>query len=68
MDIEGDEVCFLNSISDFLTLKYIAIETHSRELMHQVSQKLLHLNFNIDILCTFYPRVFDVCNLIYASR
>lgn len=68
MDIEGDEVCFLNSISDFPTLKYIAIETHNRELMHQVSQKLLHLNFNINILCTFYPRVFDVCNLIYASR
>ncbi len=68
MDIEGDEVSFLNSSSDYPTLKYVAIETHSRQLMHQIVQKLLHLNFDINILCTFYPRVFEVCNLIYASR
>lgn len=68
MDIEGYESLFLDSKSYFKSLKYVAIETHSKELLNKMIIKLLDLGFQIDIVCTFYPRVYDICNLIYASR
>ena len=68
MDIEGYETCFINSNDQYATLKHVAIETHSRSLMNQMVNRLLELNFKIDVLCTFYPRVFEICNLIYATR
>ena len=68
MDIEGHETCFINSNHDFPSLKHIAIETHSRELLNLLIPKLLERNFKIKIVCTFYPRVYEICNLVYASR
>lgn len=68
MDIEGEEKHFINSSDTFPTLKYVAIESHSKILLHDLIKKLDYLNFNIDIVCTFYPRVYNICNLIYASR
>lgn len=68
MDIEGHETCFINSTNTYPKLKHVAIETHNKELLNQIIVKLLDLNFTIDTVCTFYPRVFDICNLVYASR
>ncbi len=68
MDIEGDEKYFLDSQSNFDSLKYVAIETHNRTLLNQTIYKLINLQFKITTICTFYPRVYDVCNLIYAHR
>ena len=68
MDIEGYEQHFIGSTHTFTSLKHIAIETHSRELFHDTLFKLLFLNFNITHICTFYPRVYDICNVIYATR
>ena len=68
MDIEGYETVFVNSNDAFSTLKYVAIESHSREILNNVINKLISLNFTIDTVCTFYPRVYDVCNLVYAHR
>lgn len=31
-------------------------------------KKLINIGFEINTICTFYPRVYDICNLIYASR
>jgi hypothetical protein len=68
MDIEGSEVVFINSNDTYPTLKHVAIETHSKEILNNMIKKLLELGFEIDTICTFYPRVYDICNLIYASR
>jgi hypothetical protein len=68
MDIEGDEIHFINSNSDFSNLKHVAIESHSKELLNSLVKKLHKLNFYINTICTFYPRVYNTCNLIYASR
>lgn len=68
MDIEGSELFFLNSIKKFECLKYVAIETHDKSILNLFLIKLLDLNFKIDTICTFYPRVYNVCNLIYAHR
>lgn len=68
MDIEGDEKYFLDSQSNFDSLKYVAIETHNRDLLNQTIYKLIDLQFKITTVCTFYPRVYNVCNLIYAHR
>jgi len=68
MDIEGSESLFLDSTSNFDSLKYVAIETHSKELLNLFIVKLTNLNFKIDTICTFYPRVYNICNLIYAHR
>jgi hypothetical protein len=68
MDIEGDEVAFINSPSNYPTLKHVAIESHNRSILNNVIKKLINLNFTIDTVCTFYPRVYEVCNLVYASR
>jgi hypothetical protein len=68
MDIEGYETCFIDSTSDYPTLKHVAIETHDKSILNSMIKKLLSLGFEIDTVCTFYPRVYDICNLIYASR
>jgi hypothetical protein len=68
MDIEGDESYFITSNSTYPTLKYIAIETHSKYLLNSMIKKLMDLEFEINTVCTFYPRVYDICNLIYANR
>ena len=68
MDIEGSEVVFIHSNDTYATLKHVAIETHSKEILNNMIKKLLELGFEIDTICTFYPRVYDICNLIYASR
>ena len=68
MDIEGAEVVFIESNDTYPTLKHVAIETHSKEILNNMIKKLLELGFEIDTVCTFYPRVYDICNLIYASR
>ena len=68
MDIEWNEKHFINSDNQFPTLKYIAVETHSRELFHDMLFKLLSLNFTITHVGMFYPRVRDICNIIYAQR
>lgn len=68
MDIEGYETKFIESKNNYPTLKYIAIETHSRSILNSMIEKLLTLNFNIDTICTFYPRVHHMCNLIYGHR
>jgi len=68
MDIEWKEEHFVNCTSDFPTLKYVAIETHSRDLFHDVLFKLLDLGFQPTHLCHFYPRVAKICNVIFASR
>jgi hypothetical protein len=68
MDIEGDESYFITSNSIYPTLKYIAIETHSKYLLNSMIKKLMDLEFEINTVCTFYPRVYDICNLIYANR
>lgn len=68
MDIEGYETCFINSENTYPTLKHVAIESHSKDILNGIITKLLELGFTIDTVCTFYPRVFDICNLVYASR
>lgn len=68
MDIEGAEIHFINSNEQYSSLKHIAVETHSRALFHDMLIKLIKLNFEIEVICTFYPRVYDICNLIFASR
>lgn len=68
MDIEGHETVFINSKDTFPTLKYVAIESHSKELLNNVIKKLISLNFTIDIVCTFYPGAYNICNLVYAHR
>jgi len=68
MDIEGEEVHFINSENEFPTLKYVAIESHNKNLLNSLIVKLNNLKFNIDTVCTFYPRVYNICNLVYASR
>jgi hypothetical protein len=68
MDIEGYEVKFIESLNSYTSLKYVAIETHSKKILNDMIKKLISLNFNIDTVCTFYPRVYNICNLIYASR
>jgi uncharacterized protein (UPF0128 family) len=68
MDIEGEEVKFIDSLSNYPTLKYVAIESHSKEILNNLIKKLISLGFTIDIVCTFYPRVYEICNLVYASR
>jgi hypothetical protein len=68
MDIEGDEQCYIDSNEKFPSLKNVAIETHNRTLLNKLLYKLLRDNFTIQKICTFYPRVYDVCNLVYASR
>ena len=68
MDIEGSESLFLNSTKKFECLKYVAIETHDKSLLNSFIVKLMDLNFKIDTICTFYPRVYNICNLIYAHR
>jgi hypothetical protein len=68
MDIEGYEELFILSTNNFDNLKYVAIETHSKTLLARTITKLQDLNFKIDTLCTFYPEVYDVCNLVYAHR
>jgi hypothetical protein len=68
LDIEGFESLFIDSKNDFPTLKYVAIETHSRDLLNSSIKKLVNLNFKIDTICTFYPEAHHMCNLIYAYR
>jgi len=68
MDIEWKEEFFMKTTSNFPSLKHIAVETHSRELFHDMIFKLLDLGFDIDYIGTFYPRVFKICNMIYATR
>lgn len=68
MDIEGHETCFLDSTENYPKLKHVAIETHSKDLLNRTVTKLIDLNFTISTICTFYPRVFNICNLVYASR
>jgi hypothetical protein len=68
MDIEGHERHLVESLSEYQNIKHMAIETHSRDLFHDVMMRLLELGFNITHVATFYPRVYDVCNLIFASR
>jgi len=68
MDIEGDEKYLLLSNDNFSTLKYIAIETHSKSLLNDMIINLINRNFIINSVCTFYDRVYNICNLIYANR
>jgi hypothetical protein len=68
MDIEGYETCFIHSTDTYPTLKHVAIESHSKDILNNIINKLLILGFTIDTVCTFYPRVHDICNLVYASR
>lgn len=68
MDIEGAETTFLSSTNTFPTLKHVAIETHNRYLFHDSLFKLLDMGFKVTTVATFYPRVYDICNLIFASR
>jgi len=68
MDIEGEEIHFINSDSSFPTLKHVAIETHNKDLLNHIIKKLDKLDFKINTVCTFYPRVYNICNLVYASR
>ena len=68
MDIEGEERYLLSSKDNFDTLKYVAIETHDRSLLKDIISNLIQKDFIINSVCTFYPRVYDMCNLIYASR
>ena len=55
-------------LSQLPNVKHHYIESHSREILNNVINKLISLNFTIDTVCTFYPRVYDVCNLVYAHR
>jgi hypothetical protein len=68
MDIEGFETNLIESNDEYPLLKNVAIETHSKKILNDMIEKLISLNFSIDTVCTFYPRVYDICNLIYASR
>lgn len=68
MDIEGYEKYFLESKDNFETLKHVAIESHDKKLLNDLIVKLLDLNFKITTVCTFYPRAYNICNLIYANR
>jgi hypothetical protein len=68
MDIEGYETCFIDSNNSFPTLKHIAIETHNKDILNRLIYKLMEQEFTIKTVCTFYPEVYDVCNLVYASR
>jgi hypothetical protein len=68
MDIEGHETKFIESTNDYMSLKHVAIETHSRQILNNMIKKLLKLNFKINTVCTFYPEAYNICNLIYASR
>lgn len=69
MDIEGGEQCLMSlNVNDVTMLKYIAVETHSRILFHDILFKLIELQFNIMLIGTFYPRVYHICNLIYAKK
>lgn len=68
MDIEKREVHFINSKDTFPTLKYVAIESHNREILNNTIEKLISIGFTIDTVCTFYPEVYNICNLVYAHR
>lgn len=68
MDIEGEERYLLSSKDNFDTLKYVAIETHNKSLLKDIIANLIKKDFIINSVCTFYPRVYNICNLIYASR
>ena len=49
-------------------IRNIAVETHNRNLFHDVMMKLIDCGFKITHVGTFYPRVYDECNLIFATR
>jgi hypothetical protein len=68
MDIEGFEINLIQSNSTYPSLNHVAIETHSRLILNSMIRKLISLKFNIDTVCVFYPEVYNICNLIYASR
>jgi hypothetical protein len=68
VSMRGPETFFIDSTSDYPTLKHVAIETHNKNILNEMIKKLLNLGFEIDTICTFYPRVYDICNLIYANR
>lgn len=68
MDIEGHEHHFIQSHEYFPLLKYVAIETHSRNLFHNLLIKLIDTDFQIKYICTFYPRVYYDCNVVFAER
>lgn len=68
MDIEGHERHLIESASTYPNIKHISVETHNRELFHNVMMRLIDLGFEITHVATFYPRVYNECNLIVANR
>ena len=68
MDIEGHERHLLETEETYQHIRNIAVETHNRIFFHDVLMKLIDCGFNITHVGTFYPRVYDECNLIFATR
>jgi hypothetical protein len=68
IDIEGHENCLLQTTNLLTHITDIAIETHNRELFHDILIKLVDLNFTITHIATFYPRVYPICNVICGSK
>lgn len=68
MDIEGHERHLLETDETYQNIRNFAIETHNRNLFHDVMMKLIDCGFKITHVGTFYPRVYNECNLIFATR